>query len=499
MTLLTVALVVGIAMLIWDCIEVGCNDATNVVNAVFGSRILTRKNAVWLAGIAVILGATFSSPVMETARKGIFDPTMLTLESALCVYLSVYIVDTILLYSLSSFGLPISTTASLVFELIGASIGVFMGFGIVYWGKVGKVILAIIMSILFSGTFGFIIQRMFRGAIGNKWNDSQTLLLHGPWISGLIFTWLSWFLIMKGMPNIVFIKSLQTSLFGAFGISGALILIWAVYTLIIHLILTLFHKKFPANLFKMTALIGMLCMGFAFGQNDLANCASPGLSIVWLYQHADKGIDIANEIPIPIYFLFGCGALIFLGMMSKRAHRVTRAECNTGSQYDEVSLYAPKWCINIAKIFKKKNIQDNFSPPSEKNDDGKKMHYDPLRASVIMAVSAGVIAFASSYGYPVSTTYVVFAAVIGTGWGDRIFSHGDSSLKLGRSIWVVFCWFFSCLLAMLFSMIVGFIIINFSIYGILITLFANLSIRKYIKNRSDKHELTYHKSLEQES
>ena len=70
------AAIVGLGMLIWDCVEVGRNDAANLVNAVFGARVLKRRVAVIIAGIAVILGATFSSGVMETARKGIFDPTV---------------------------------------------------------------------------------------------------------------------------------------------------------------------------------------------------------------------------------------------------------------------------------------------------------------------------------------------------------------------------------------------------------------------------------------
>ena len=73
-----VILITALIMLVWNCVEVGRNDAANLINAVFGARVLSHRTAVLLAGIAVILGATFSAPVMETARKGIFDPGMLT-------------------------------------------------------------------------------------------------------------------------------------------------------------------------------------------------------------------------------------------------------------------------------------------------------------------------------------------------------------------------------------------------------------------------------------
>ena len=90
------AALIGLAMLVWDCFEVGRNDAANLVNAILGARVLQRRVAVTIAALAVVMGASFSSPVMETARKGIFDPSVLTIQMALAIYVSVYLVDTIM-------------------------------------------------------------------------------------------------------------------------------------------------------------------------------------------------------------------------------------------------------------------------------------------------------------------------------------------------------------------------------------------------------------------
>ena len=96
---LLVCLILAAAMLIWNTVEVGRNDAANLVNAVFGARVLRRRSAVLLAGLAVVCGSILSSDVMDTARKGIFDPTAMgTLKAALSIYMSVYIVNTVLLY-----------------------------------------------------------------------------------------------------------------------------------------------------------------------------------------------------------------------------------------------------------------------------------------------------------------------------------------------------------------------------------------------------------------
>ena len=200
---LAVAALIGLAMLIWDCVEVGRNDAANLVNAVFGARVMGRIAAVLVAGVAVILGATFSSPVMETARKGIFDPHVLTVQMALSIYVSVYFVDTVLLYGFSGFGMPVSTTACLVFELVGASL-FLAGFDNVQWPKVGSVTMGIVFSIAISGLASFMVMRVFRAAVRDKAQDRDTVLLHGPWVTGAMVTWLVWFLVFKGAQERLF-------------------------------------------------------------------------------------------------------------------------------------------------------------------------------------------------------------------------------------------------------------------------------------------------------
>ncbi|MEW6358201.1 MAG: inorganic phosphate transporter [Planctomycetota bacterium] len=209
-TFLCVAALVGLAFLVWDCAEVGRNDAANLVNAVFGARVLPRRTAVCIAGVAVVLGASFSTPVMETAREGIFNPAVLTIHTAIAIYISVYFVDTVMLYGFSGFGMPVSTTACLVFELVGAAL-FLAGPGNVNWRQVGIVVLNIIVSIAVSGGASFLVMRVFRGAIRDKTHDEETLLLHGPWIAGAILTGLTWFMVFKGLKNVTAVKLMKVA------------------------------------------------------------------------------------------------------------------------------------------------------------------------------------------------------------------------------------------------------------------------------------------------
>ena len=489
------AALVGLAMLIWDCVEVGRNDAANLVNAILGARALRRRVAVSIAAVAVILGASFSSPVMETARKGIFDPSVLTIQMALAIYVSVYFVDTILLYGFSGFGMPVSTTACLVFELVGASL-FLAGAENVHWDKVGTVAAGIVVSIAISGIAAFMVMRVFRAAVREKSDDRETIMLHGPWICGALVSWLAWFMFFKGLKNIEFVKYVKSETFDVYGEAPVLLLMWAAFTLVTHLLLVLTHRGWYKHLFPVTAVLGMICMAFAFGQNDLANAASPGLAGFTLWQSGDAAgdlADIASKIEISVWALFGCGVLMALGMTTSYAQRVTRAEINTGSQYDHVTLYAPQWCKWLASVFlRTRSPKTALAPEPTLSEKGKKVHYDTLRASVITAVSASVIAFASGRGLPVSTTYVAFAAVLGSGLADRVFSRGNAETKIGRAIWVVSCWFIAPLIAIVATGCVARVVYHLSSAGLLICIAANLAARLFLKRRADRHERRHH-------
>lgn len=497
MDFVTVLTFLGLGFLIWDCIEVGRNDASNIVNAVFGARILSRKWAVRLAGIAVLIGASAATPVFETARKGIFDPGLLTLQQAIIAYVSVYLVDTVLLYTYSAFGMPVSTTACLVFELVGASLGL-CGPNVVHWGKVGTVVAAIFVSIVMTGVAGFLIQRMFRAAIRDRIDERETILLHGPWISGLMLTGLGWFMLFKGMSGIDFIKEFREYAIepyvDAYTPTLVFLMVWGAFTLIVHLFLSFSGPFGTKYLFPGLAILGMLCLAFAFGQNDLANGASPGISAFWLWQHSDQSVASATQIRIPMGVLTICGALMVFGMMTENAQRVTRAQVNVGSQFDRVALYAPEWCRAIARwLLRWFPHRPELAPPPMVTAQGKKVHYDALRAAVISSVSASVIALASSRGLPVSTTYVAFAAVLATGLADRVLSRGDADLKIGRSIWVVTSWFLASGIAVCATALVARLIYHFGYPGIALALVINLAIRFYAQKRADEQEERVHR------
>jgi phosphate/sulfate permease len=484
-------LILAIGMLAWDTVEVGRNDAANLVNAVFGARVLTRRTAIYVAGAAVVLGAMLSSDVIDTARKGIFDPTGVgTLKAVLTIYISVYIVDTVLLYSYSAFGMPVSTTACLVFELLGAALAIEAS--TVNWDKAVTVMAGIVCSIILTGFAAFLIQRAVRGAIRDRTTHLATLLLHGGWVGGGLSAGLCYFLLLKGMKNVGWVKAIQARL-QQIGESndvfsgGVLFLLvtWGVFAIIIHALLVIYRRRAARLLFPILCVLGMIAMAFAFGQNDLANCASPGLSALQLLRTQD--VEIGTAVPIAWWMLLACGLLLVIGMGTQNAERVTKAAVSTGSMGDHVALWAPRWCVRLAtQVLRLRKRAPALAPRVAVTPAGKTLHYDTLRACVIMSVSASVIATASSLALPVSTTYVAFAAVVATGMADRIFQRGDAELKLGRAIWVVTSWILSALIAAAATALVATLVYMLEIWGILTCLAINLVVRRTLKARADR-------------
>ena len=122
-----VILLAGFAVL--DLMVGVSNDAVNFLNSSIGARAAPRFVILSIATLGILTGVTFSSGMMEVARKGIFDPSLFTMPELITVFLAVMITDVILLDLFNTFGLPTSTTVSIVFELLGSAVAAAVGAG----------------------------------------------------------------------------------------------------------------------------------------------------------------------------------------------------------------------------------------------------------------------------------------------------------------------------------------------------------------------------------
>ena len=91
--------VILFALAISDLIVGVSNDAANFINSSIGSRVASRRVILFIAGLGMLAGVTFSSGMMEVARKGIFHPQLFTMPELLVIFLAVNSLAMLFLYA----------------------------------------------------------------------------------------------------------------------------------------------------------------------------------------------------------------------------------------------------------------------------------------------------------------------------------------------------------------------------------------------------------------
>jgi len=165
--LMVVALVF---LAIADLIVGVSNDAVNFLNSALGSKALSFRTIMILASLGIAFGAIFSSGMMEVARKGIFNPGEFMFDEIMFIFMAVMITDILLLDFFNSLGMPTSTTVSIVFELLGASVAMALikisadggGFAdlIIYinTSKAVQIIFGILLSVVVAFSVSALVQ-----------------------------------------------------------------------------------------------------------------------------------------------------------------------------------------------------------------------------------------------------------------------------------------------------------------------------------------------------
>lgn len=174
---LTIVVLVAGFYMAWN---IGANDLANSMGDVVGSKALTLRQVIVLAGTLNILGATFWGwKVTKTVGKGIVPIGQI--ESGLLVIgaLSILVGAGLLITLATWLKLPVSTTHSIV--------GAVLGFGLVnvmiktidldqiQWTILVKVILSWILSPLAGALLAFILYRLLRGTLINRVQNIEKL------------------------------------------------------------------------------------------------------------------------------------------------------------------------------------------------------------------------------------------------------------------------------------------------------------------------------------
>jgi PiT family inorganic phosphate transporter len=154
--------------------NIGANDVANSMGTSVGSKAITLRQAVLIAGVFELSGAVFfGEHVADTFRKGILKPSEIPNESLIALGAFAALFAAALWLTFATWrGLPVSTTHSIVGSWIGFGIAA-AGLGVVDWGETSNIVTSWVISPLAGAVFAFILFTTMRRGIIARYPDEK--------------------------------------------------------------------------------------------------------------------------------------------------------------------------------------------------------------------------------------------------------------------------------------------------------------------------------------
>ena len=197
-----IAIVAGFFMA-WS---IGANDVANAMGTSVGSGALTLRNAIIVAAIFEFLGAFFvGQHVSETIRKGILpieEIENMANGANLYVYgmMGAILAAATWLLVATYFGLPVSTTHSIVGSVLGFGMVIFWDdLSVIEWTTVGKIVSSWLVSPLLAGGFSCLVFIVIQRLVLYKRDMVGAARKVAPFLIFLVLTIISLVTIYKGL------------------------------------------------------------------------------------------------------------------------------------------------------------------------------------------------------------------------------------------------------------------------------------------------------------
>ncbi|MCB2199554.1 inorganic phosphate transporter [bacterium] len=367
---------------------IGANDVANAMATSVGSGTISHKQAVVIAGVFNFSGCVFAGgSVTETVRKGIVNTDLFMNDPNLLILgmVAALLAAALWLHGATLFGMPVSTTHSIVGAIVGFALLVY-GVQAVNWDKVIQIVLSWVVSPLLGGLISYLMFSLIRRSILNAKDPVLSVKIWAPLFGALTIGIIAISMIFKGLKNLhIHVTTLQLWMIT---LGAALIGFITISIIVRRLNMEGRDVRKVERVFMILQLLTACYVAFAHGANDVANAIGPVAAVIATIQ---AGI-VALEVPVPFWILFLGGAGILTGLLS----------------------YGYKVMQTVGK-----NITE----------------ITPTRGFSAEFAAATVVLIASKMGIPVSTTHTLVGAVLGVG-----FAQGFDALnfKVVRSI--AFSW-----------------------------------------------------------
>ena len=529
-----IIMLIALAILAITDLMVGVsNDAVNFLNSAIGSKAVSFKTIMIVASLGVAVGALYSNGMMEIARNGIFTPSMFSFNDVIIIFLAVMITDVLLLDVFNTLGLPTSTTVSVIFSLLGASVVLAVykvyvsgdSFGTlgkyINTEKASEIVYSILLSVALSFALGSLVQYVSRLIF--TFHIEKRYKYVAALFGGVAMTAITFFILVKGLKSITFVPSEVKDFIkeSPFTIIAYSLILW---TIVCQLLISVFKY----SVFKFIIIVGTFGLALAFAGNDLVNFigvpiaayqafeiwAAPGQT-VGASEFMMSGLEEEN-LPAPFIFLALAGlVMVYTLWTSKKAKSVIETEQNLSRQGEGNEKYnANTLSRNIVRGFMylgniisfilpkslQKKLDAQFVQPEYTGKRDEQPMFDMVRASVNLIVASVLISIGTSMKLPLSTTYVTFMVAMGSSFADRAWDRESAVYRVAGVFNVIGGWFITAIAAFLSSAIIAYIlfigeVFAFFAFMIIVAIFFYRSNQLHKKKVKEEEEI---KSLRKE-
>ncbi|HYX18823.1 MAG TPA: anion permease, partial [Nostoc sp.] len=388
--------------------NLGANDVANAMGTSVGSKAVSLKQALIIAGVLEFTGAVlFGHEVTETLATKIANPALFAATPQIFVVgmVTVLISCGVWLQIATSRGLPVSSSHAVVGAIAGFS-WVALGVGAIDWSSIGLISIGWVLTPLISGAIAALFYSLIKHWILDQPNQVVQLQEWIPWLSTALL----------GVFGVIVLPSLTQPLtnfvieqigftipaydipllIGAVAAVGLTIISWRQLEnrKDKEELLPTPHSLLPnpvESLFARFQLLSACFVAFAHGSNDVGNAIAPLAAIIYINR---TGSIPTDGITIPIWILILGGAGIVGGL----------------------AVWGKKVIATIGE-----NI----------------IALQPSSGFCAELATATTILIASRLGLPVSTSHALVGGVVGIGLVQNIKSIKFQTLKGIAGAWLI--------------------------------------------------------------
>ncbi|BAZ30975.1 phosphate transporter [Cylindrospermum sp. NIES-4074] len=313
---MSITLVIVALLAFYLAWNLGANDVANAMGTSVGSKAVTLKQALIIAGVLEFSGAIlFGQGVTETLGTKIANPALFatTPQTLVIGMITVLLSSGVWMQIATARGLPVSSSHAVVGAIAGFS-WVALGASAIDWSSLGLITIGWILTPVISGAIAALFYSLIKRWILEQPSPAAQLQEWIPWLSTILLTVFGVIVLptlTQPLTNFLTeqfglnIPAYDLPIFtGAAAAVGLTIISWR----------QLDDSQSPnavEKLFGRFQLLSACFVAFAHGSNDVGNAIAPLAVIVHIN---NTGSTPTSGLTIPIWILILGGAGIVGGL-----------------------------------------------------------------------------------------------------------------------------------------------------------------------------------------